>query len=185
MGLLPADEIGPIWYILDPNSVDPSRNATSGPEAGVKAKGIQRFVAIEDIIAVEGNRVPGFATSPKKFRQAFILLTSQGVDVTQAQLDKIERYRAQWESYFAEKTNLRGRVSARLDSVIYVDRANTGFEDGTLARPYNTIDEGLENSVPHGTLIITAGSYPEGGLTFTRFNVPLTVRASGGTVTIR
>jgi hypothetical protein len=184
MGLLPADQVGPIWYIANPRDVMPERTKESGPAAGVQAAGARTSITVQNIIAREGERIPGFGAAPKKFRQAFILLTKPGEDVTQSQLDQIERYRVAWESYFAQKTQNRGWVSAKLDGVVYVDRANTGAEDGSRARPYNTVAEGIENSAPHGTLVIKAGAYAEGSLTFTRFNVPLTVRAEGGPVTI-
>lgn len=63
---------------------------------------------------------------------------------------------------------------------IYVDRANTnGTEDGTSAHPYNTILEGT-NAANGGTVWIASGSYAE---TLT-LNRPMTLRSTGGTVTV-
>jgi len=180
IGLLPANQVGQFWFIRNPNNVNPPANSSTGPRAGTQTTGTQTFVTLQNIIDVEGRRDPDFADSPKIFRQAFILLTQQGVNVTQAQLDQIETYRVAWENYFAAKTQNRGAIVANLDNVVFVDRANTGREDGTLDHPFNTIVEGRNNSASGGTVVITAGRYPE-NLTFTR---PLRLRAVRGTVTI-
>lgn len=180
MGLLPANQVPQFWYISNPNNVNPPANPASAPAAGTQARGNQTFVTIQNIIDVEGARDPGFATSPKIFRQAFILLTQQGVDVTQAELNQIERYRVAWENYFAEKTQNRGAVITNLDNVVFVNGSHVGMEDGTVDNPYNSVREGRDNSSPGGTLVITAGNYPE-NLTFTS---SLTLRAVLGKITI-
>ncbi len=180
MGLLPANQVGQFWFLAAPNNVNPFADAGTAPIAGTQAQGNQTFVNIQNIVTVEGARNPGFATSPKIFRQAFILLTQQGVNVTQAQLDQIDDYREAWENYFAEETQNRGAVVTNLDNVVFVDAANTQNENGTLTRPYNTVVEGRDNSVNGGTVIITAGNYPEN----LRFTQSLTLRAVLGDVTI-
>jgi len=180
MGLLPDNQVGQFSFIQNPNMVNPNAVANSAPRAGTQAQGAQTFVTIQDIIAIEGNRNPNFTNSPKIFRQAFILLTQQGVNVTQAELDQIEAYRVAWENYFAEETQNRGAVITNLNNVVFVDSANAGPQDGTVANPFNTIAQGRNNSVAGGTVVTTAGSYNE-RLTFTN---PLTLRAVLGTVTI-
>ncbi len=45
---------------------------------------------------------------------------------------------------------------------VYVDGANnTGVEDGTMFNPYNTVIEGTEAVLPHGTVLIAPGIYPQ------------------------
>ena len=74
-------------------------------------------------------------------------------------------------------------------SPVYTDWRNTGFENGTMEHPYNTVMEAVELVIPYGAVYIYTGSYPETetftlnphGLTINR---PMTLRATGGMVTI-
>jgi hypothetical protein len=180
MGLLPADQVEQFWYIANPNNVNPPANAANAPRAGTRAQGNQTFVNIQNVIGAEGARNPDFENSPKIFRQAFILLTQQGVNATQAHLRQIDTCRVLWEKYFAEKTQNRGAVVTNLSNVIFVDRDNSKKEDGTLNHPFNTIREGLDNSASDGTVVITANDYHE----LMTLNRPMKLRAVLGTVTI-
>jgi photosystem II stability/assembly factor-like uncharacterized protein len=67
------------------------------------------------------------------------------------------------------------------NDVVFVNRANTGSEDGTFEHPFNTVAEGRDHSAPGGILVIITGNYPESNLTFTR---ALTLKALRGTVII-
>ncbi|MFN8547172.1 MAG: hypothetical protein U0527_04165 [Candidatus Eisenbacteria bacterium] len=76
----------------------------------------------------------------------------------------------------------RGIYRARPLSVVYVDLANVGTEDGTQTHPYNTVTEGI-NAMGNGTtLSIKTATYTEGAKTFNRAGL---VVATGGTVTVR
>jgi hypothetical protein len=44
---------------------------------------------------------------------------------------------------------------------VYVDRSNSGLEDGSQTNPYNTVLEGAETALPGGTVLIKPGTYPE------------------------
>ena len=63
---------------------------------------------------------------------------------------------------------------------VYVDWANTGVENGTIANPFNTVVEGVQVVIPDGAVYIRSGSYPE----ILNFNRPVTLLATGGPVTI-
>ena len=186
MGLLPESDVEPFWYIADPFNVSPPASAVNPPRTvTTTAEGDQTWVNIGDVIAVEGHRVPHYANSPKIFRQAFILLTRQEMDVTRAELDQVERYRVAWEKYFGEKTQDRGAVITNLDDVVFVDRANTCPVplrdcDGTVDDPFPSVAMGQFYTPAAGTLAITAGIYPE-NLTLSK---EMTLRAVRGTVTI-
>ena len=180
MGLIPANQVGNPFVILNPNNVNPNANINTAPNAGTQAQGAQQNVNIQNIIDVEGTRNPGFADSPKIFRHAFILLTQQGVNVTQAQINQVNTYRIAWENYFSDMTQNSGAVVTNLDNVLFVDRSNSGNENGSLTNPYNSVLKGRDSSNRNGTIIITGGQYQE-NLTF---DSPLTLRAVLGNVRI-
>jgi hypothetical protein len=60
--------------------VIPPEERESDPRVGVTFDGTRRDVLIEDVIAVEGDRRPSAAESPKVHRQAFVYVVSQGCD---------------------------------------------------------------------------------------------------------
>jgi hypothetical protein len=75
----------------------------------------------------------------------------------------------------------RERDAPPATNTIYVDKLNTsGFEDGTLTSPYNTINEGHFAARPGDTLFIFGGNYQES----VRFTTPITVRQTNGTVRV-
>lgn len=73
-----------------------------------------------------------------------------------------------WHSgeYLVAATHGRGMYVSRPLSVVFVDRSYVGPEDGTFARPYNTLAEGI-GAAGHGTnLSVRANTYPEGPISF-------------------
>jgi hypothetical protein len=60
-------------------------------------------------------------------------------------------------------THGRGMWRTKPILQVYVDRTNTGYEDGTYAHPYNTIKEGVAGANSHGTITIRGGEYNETG----------------------
>ncbi|NIP27850.1 MAG: hypothetical protein GWN67_27285 [Phycisphaerae bacterium] len=63
---------------------------------------------------------------------------------------------------------------------VYTDWRNTGFENGTMAFPFNTPAKSVQIVIPDGTVYIYSGSYPESLIV----NRPVTLIATGGMVTI-
>ena len=98
-----------------------SRGASSGkwvktdaPSIGISFTGTRRDVLIDDVIAVNGLRVPAAADSPKTHRQAFIYVVSGGRTVDAAQVAKVDRFRSQWETFFGQATENRMTANTRL-----------------------------------------------------------------------
>ncbi len=72
------------------------------------------------------------------------------------------------------------KTATFLPAAIYVDANASGFEDGSITHPFNTITEGV-NAVPNeGVIRILPGTYPE---TVT-INRAMELRSTGGVVTI-
>lgn len=64
---------------------------------------------------------------------------------------------------------------------IYVDKDNSGAEDGTEDKPFNTLKEAMIEANPYDTLIINEGSYNYEW----EFNYVMEIYARGGNVIIR
>ncbi len=108
MGLRSADEVDPIWFIGGGD--DPGR----GPQVGVVETGNRVDVAIEDIIAVHGPRLPSAAKAAKQFAMAFILVAQAGEFPSPDAIAKVDAIRAAWDGYFAAATDGRGAVDTTL-----------------------------------------------------------------------
>lgn len=114
MGLRDESEVPPAFYVDSPVNVTPVREKDSNPRVGVTFSGTKRTVLIQDVVAALGPRQPGVADSPKVHRQAFVFVVGPGTAVDRAAVDKIDRFRREWEPYFAQATGGRMRVETRL-----------------------------------------------------------------------
>jgi hypothetical protein len=110
MGLRAESEVPPMFVVT---GVTSGQNAEDAPRVGVEIHGTRKEVRIADIVAANGARRPDAASAPKVFRQAFIFLVSQPRE-TSADLSKLERIRAAWETFFSESTDGRGTMISRL-----------------------------------------------------------------------
>lgn len=100
MGLIPAEDVGighRLFYV--------SRPATGAraPQEGVEITGARRDFSIGDIIAANGVRVPDYSISQKRFRFAFILVTSN-MENAAASVAKLDRIRREFTEYFETHT---------------------------------------------------------------------------------
>jgi predicted small secreted protein len=111
MGLIPASQVPTFFYVESPNS---NKVRGDAPSIGVSFTGTRRDVLIDDVIAVNGARVPGSDTAPHTFRQAFIFVISAGRTTDAAQVQKLDRIRSQWEAFFGTATEGRMSGNTRL-----------------------------------------------------------------------
>ena len=58
MGLVSASQVPPFFYVDNPMNVADGRQADSAPRVGVTFNGTRRDVLIDDVIAINGPRVP-------------------------------------------------------------------------------------------------------------------------------
>ena len=109
MGFRRPEEVQPFFYVTG-SDID----AETGPSTGVRITGQRRDVNLDQIIAVEGPRVPGFADSQKVIQVAFVLLGRQGEPPSLASIKKVNQYRNRLATYFREQTGGRGRIATWL-----------------------------------------------------------------------
>lgn len=118
MGFIPASAVSPFFYIEGASGQDGRGEAlTSGtqPASGLLVTGTRRNVMLDDVIAAEGPRSPGFQQAPKEFRYAWVLLHLNGRPPSAAQIAKLESIRAAWEPFFQSKTRGRAFMETTLE----------------------------------------------------------------------
>jgi len=110
MGLRAESDVPPMFLVT---RVSSGQNPGDAPRIGVEIRGARKDVRITDIVAASGTRRPDAASAQKVFRQAFIYVVAQARETTD-DLNKLERIRAAWETFFSESTEGRGTMIARL-----------------------------------------------------------------------
>ncbi len=114
MGLRRDHEVPPFFYVEAPmNAMPPARNS-GAPQVGVTFNGTRRDVLIQDVIEVEGPRIPDADESPRVQRQAFLYVVRGGRDPNPDHVARLDRIRLQWESFFSGATDNRMRAETRL-----------------------------------------------------------------------
>ena len=114
MGLRHDYEVPAFFWVESPSGVSPLVSSTASPEVGVTFSGTRRDVLIEDIIEIEGPRVPSADESPRVHRQAFIYVVGLDREADAEDLEKLDTIRLQWERFFRDATEGRMRVETRL-----------------------------------------------------------------------
>ncbi len=106
MGLLGANEVGEFTLLRNPVPVGGSTTVFTATPARLN---------VQNFINQEGPRIPSVATSPKYWREAFIVLTK---DIHKAHdlVDTVDFLRLRWEEDFMQATKGLGRVDTVLDS---------------------------------------------------------------------
>ncbi|MGH7493571.1 MAG: hypothetical protein ACREOO_14430 [bacterium] len=112
IGLRTPEEVAPFFLIDIPGVTIVERSIP--PFNGATVAGPKRIVTVNDIVAVEGLRVPSREQAPKSFRQAYVLLTRPGQTPNANDLAKAERFRQAWEAWFADRTDGRGLMQTQL-----------------------------------------------------------------------
>jgi hypothetical protein len=78
----------------------------SFPASGVGIDGERRDVAVDELIYIYGRRTPDHTVAPHGFRFAFVLVTAPG-GPQPGSLEKVDRFRREFEAYFARVTDHR------------------------------------------------------------------------------
>lgn len=111
MGLLPPEAVRDFFYVTNvPNPI----STDSKPRGDYTFRGDRVDVGIDQVIAVEGPRIPSSVDSRRHFRTAFLLLTADGARPRPEALRKLQRLRRRWMQYFPEITRGEATVATAL-----------------------------------------------------------------------
>ena len=113
MGLRPADEVGDIPYLATDVELKAILREKS-PVSGFSISAIRKTATVAQIVEREGVRVPAASNAPKDFRIAFILLTEQGSQPSNATVNKMSKYSDALVRYFSVATDRLGSLSSSL-----------------------------------------------------------------------
>ena len=113
MGLISESEVPPVFYVADPSGT--GRDRESAPSTGVTFTGTRREVTIADIVAAMGPRRPSTGRAPRGHRQAWVYVVGRGRAADPAALNKLERFRRDFEPFFEAATEGRMRLETRID----------------------------------------------------------------------
>jgi hypothetical protein len=114
MGLVSEGEVPSFFYVENPTNMSAVRQREDAPEVGITFNGTRRVLLIQDVIAALGPRHPTAAESARVHRQAFVYVVSRGQTAQPAAIDKLDRIRRQWETFFLEATARRMRAETTL-----------------------------------------------------------------------
>ena len=126
MGLLKPEEVPPTFLVTEPHDLDMpppyDQQIISADDlqrlysvGDVSFRGEKREIRIEDIIAINGERIPAAKSSPKDFRVAFILLAMGDKDPTPEEINKVEAVRRFWPPFFHRAANNLATMVSTLD----------------------------------------------------------------------
>ncbi|MDX2152008.1 MAG: hypothetical protein SFV54_14820 [Bryobacteraceae bacterium] len=125
MGLRAAEDVPPTFLV-----VNSTRSHSQTPLRGVLFHGERRDVRVEEIVQAEGRRSPDHTVSQRRFRAAFVLVTPSGTPPTSAQLEQVETYRREFETYFRQVSSERASMDTALLRGVQLSLAPAG---GVLA----------------------------------------------------
>ena len=106
MGLADPEEVPP-WFYLAGTTLP----GAYWPEEGSVVNGQRRDVAVSQVTTALGPRLPTTALSQRVFKVLFVLVTEEDRDPTDAEVAKLNEWRALMERNFAIATGGRARLS--------------------------------------------------------------------------
>lgn len=139
MGFYRKEEVPPFFLIENP-AIDKRQL----PQENVTITGTRREVTIDDIVAVEGERIPGADEAQKDFRLAFVLLVGPNQTPTDAQMLAMNNIRNAFMTRFAIMTGGRAVAQAFPEALPTVQQgAPTTVVGGDLRPGDALIDDAL------------------------------------------
>jgi hypothetical protein len=106
MGLASKQEVTP-WFYLAGTTLPKEY----WPQEGIVVSGDRRDVVVEQMTSVHGARNPSVDLAQRRFRVLFVLVTDADRDATEAEVAKLNEWRAVMARNFAVATGFRGSLS--------------------------------------------------------------------------
>ena len=121
MGLRFPHEVTPSFLVEQPTNFQQGDfSASSRPATGISFDGERKEITVDMIIKAEGRRVPDASVSQRKFNFAFILVVDEDSEPAEADIQKLETIRSEWEPYFEQATDLRADAQTELVSELHL-----------------------------------------------------------------
>ncbi|MEO1266924.1 MAG: hypothetical protein AAFX99_02435 [Myxococcota bacterium] len=124
MGFMAPSDVAP-WFILQNPEVNGQRddfgrllNASSMPDIfgnQWQISGERRTLAVEDVIAAEGVRIPDHTDAQKQWKVAAVLVVGSGDPFTEDDLAQVEEMLDGWEQAFEEQIGFAGDLVFSLE----------------------------------------------------------------------
>ncbi len=178
MGLRAPEEVTPPHELFVVTGASINRTSSSLPEPGVSFNGTRRDISIQEIIQAEGRRTPDHTVSQRRFRFAFILVTARGNQPSQPELDKLERFRQEFETFYRRATSDRAWADTTLKRSL---KLSVFPAAGTLAGVRRSVTLSIEK--PAATALAVA-LRTTGGLVQTPASVTIPAGATSATFSI-
>lgn len=125
MGLISKTEVEPM-LLIENSEINHERF----PQTGVTIAGTPRYVTIEEIIALEGERIPDYTLSQKSFKVGAILLIRPGT-LNESDIGAVKTIMKHWVVWFSSLTD--GKASVVPDaSPVETIPVNQGVEPPPL-----------------------------------------------------
>jgi len=84
------------------------------PRVGVAFNGDRREITVDDLIAVDGRRIPDHTVEQRRYRLAVVLIVPEGATASSQDLALLERYRVELESAWPRYSTNRGAIEVSL-----------------------------------------------------------------------
>lgn len=111
MGLAAPEEVEDWYYIQD---TSPALGGAYYPPPNMDVSGVRRNVSVDDVIRAMGPRNPTVATSQKRFKVVYVLLSLSGTDPSGETIQKLNEQREWFERMFRVATGHRAEVDTTL-----------------------------------------------------------------------
>jgi len=157
IGLRAPEEVPPFFYISSASNDILAARTPGTVFPGTQATGTRVEVTIEEVIAVEGPRIPARDSAQKDYHQAFILLVQQGTVPSNFQINQLQVYMDEWRKYWNVATDGRSTMSTNLSIELDVAAVEGLVKDASTDLPIkNILAVNLETGVNQS---VAAGGY--------------------------
>jgi len=181
MGLRSSQEVGETFLVKAPSLASSPGRA---PQLNVNFSGRRANVALDQIIAANGPRIPNSVIAPKNFNFAFVLVVPRNTSASTEHIAQLDRIRQGWEGFFAKATASRGTASTSLLRGLRWTPSPLGLFVGTqvkaqvelLAAPASDVSLTLSNSNPSAASVPPRVVIPSGSRSAV---IPVTALAPG------